>query len=710
MRYDDSGFSEPKEQSKDQTKASARQPAAPRRRRGRADDGSSSSGPSFVQRLTGGVSSIWRDPSRRWIGRFALAFGVAGFASFFLITALALGFAGGFKDRVVPGVHVGGVDLSGTSRDEAMASLKSAYSYLSQGEVSITTPFGVSAVSYEEVGRGPDVEAMADAALAIGHSGNPVVDAAAVMRAAGGGQNLPVIVQLNSVLLAKRVHQVVGQSSVAARDAQALYKDNAFTVSSSATGRGIDEAAMARSIFNQLSSPDAPADVAVGGDFTTIEPKVTEADAQDAIQRAKKMVVDVTVTWGPNSWTINSADIGSWIVFGTRSDGSYAPAVDAVQLTAFLSGEPSKLNQPAIEPKVVWDAKTGVPTGLLPGTDGIGVDINGTTHKLETYLDSLADGGSPVSSIEVMLTPIHSQMTTDSLTGLVNIGEWTTIFFPGPSNGGGANIRKPAEIINGVVIGPGQEFSFLREVGPVDEAHGFAKGGVIIGGVQDHTGAMGGGICSASTTFFNAAARAGLQINERHAHLYYINRYPVGLDATVFSNGSSNWDMRWTNDTDNAIVVRSWATHKYGQNSITVQLWSLPLNRTVTFNDVPSTSIKGPPGPGKKTNMVTPRTPTVRYNDPSLKPGQTNWDTIPDDGFATSVTRKVYDADKNLLHQDTWLSVYKVDNGLILVGGPPATPTPLGTPTPTPAPATPTPTPTPTPAVTPKRKPEEAAA
>ena len=107
-------------------------------------------------------------------------------------------------------------------------------------------------------------------------------------------------------------------------------------------------------------------------------------------------------------------------------------------------------------------------------------------------------------------------------------------------------------------------------------------GGVIIGGKSDHTGAMGGGICSASTTMFNAAARAGLQIDERHAHFYYINRYPVGLDATVYSNGYETWDLKWTNDTPYPIVIRSYTTNG-SRSTITVELWSLPLNRTVTF-------------------------------------------------------------------------------------------------------------------------------
>ena len=51
-------------------------------------------------------------------------------------------------------------------------------------------------------------------------------------------------------------------------------------------------------------------------------------------------------------------------------------------------------------------------------------------------------------------------------------------------------------------------------------------------------GAMGGGICSASTTMFNAAANSGLQIDERHAHFYYISRYPVGL---TFNPDTARW-------------------------------------------------------------------------------------------------------------------------------------------------------------------------
>jgi vancomycin resistance protein YoaR len=211
-------------------------------------------------------------------------------------------------------------------------------------------------------------------------------------------------------------------------------------------------------------------------------------------------------------------------------------------------------------------------------------------------------------------------------------------------------------------------------------------GGVIKGGKSDHTGAMGGGICSASTTMFNAAARAGLQIDERHAHFYYIYRYPVGLDATVYSDGTSTWDLKWTNDTPNPILIRAYST--YGSKStITIELWSRPIDRKVSFS------------PEFKANIVQPGDSTVYVTN--LKPGQQNRAEYPTIGFSTSRTRTVTDSTGKVIHTDTWNSSYTKVDGILQIGVAAAPPAPAPTPPPVePAPPVPTPTPAP-PAPTP---------
>ena len=108
------------------------------------------------------------------------------------------------------------------------------------------------------------------------------------------------------------------------------------------------------------------------------------------------------------------------------------------------------------------------------------------------------------------------------------VSSWTTYYVPGDGNGFGNNINIPARDIDGRNLAPGEWFSFWGSIGPVTVERGFMYGGVIIGGRSVAGGAIGGGICSTSTTMFNAALRMGLEMGIRANHYYYIDRYPDG--------------------------------------------------------------------------------------------------------------------------------------------------------------------------------------
>jgi vancomycin resistance protein YoaR len=648
----------------------------------------------------------------RLVSPFAVAFAVGAVAALFLVATVALGLSGAYSSKVLPGVRVGTVDVSGLSRDQVVAKLQSAYAYLGQGEVTVTTPVGATTITYEQINRGPDVQAMADAALSVGHTGSFVGDAASMVRSLVSGETVPVVVSVDPMALAARIHELVATSAVPAQNAQVSLKSGTFTFSPSASGRGIDEKAISTTIIDTLTQSTAPADLQAGGSFVSLQPSVNDADAQAAIAAAQKMVVGISLTWGgawpaasatpaasgaidsaapaasqalipSKTFTIPAATVRGWIIFGLRSDGSYGPAADPALVQAYLNSIAPKVKIAAIEPSVVTDS-TGKPVSLKAGQDGVGIDVYTTAQSIEAYLDNLVSGGGDNSSITIAKALVAPQITSvDNLSGMVIIGSWTTTFYPGVSNGNGVNIRLPAKILNGLVISPGQQFSFFNDVGPIDAAHGWTMGGVILGGHSDFTGAIGGGVCSASTTMFNAAARAGLQIDERHAHFYYINRYPVGLDATVYSNGTEVWDLKWTNDTPYPIVIRGYST--YGSNSrVTIELWSLPLNRKVTFSG------------GVKTNQVTATDNPPQYVS-TLKPGQQYRAEYPTDGFDTTVTRTVTDQAGNLIHTETWKSHYGMVNGQLQIGG---TAPPSQTPAPSPGAPTPTPNPTPTAAPT----------
>lgn len=101
------------------------------------------------------------------------------------------------------------------------------------------------------------------------------------------------------------------------------------------------------------------------------------------------------------------------------------------------------------------------------------------------------------------------------------------------------NVEQAATKINtyngrtdGMILQPGEEFSFNGVVGERTAASGFMKAPVYLssGSTEDY----GGGICQVSTTLYCAALYANLKITERHNHLYVIHYWPTeGCDATV---------------------------------------------------------------------------------------------------------------------------------------------------------------------------------
>ena len=98
-------------------------------------------------------------------------------------------------------------------------------------------------------------------------------------------------------------------------------------------------------------------------------------------------------------------------------------------------------------------------------------------------------------TLKPALTPVHPALTTEEAITIKPkmrpISQWTTYFPITEKNGFGANIWLPALTIDGYVVGPREEFSFWKAVGPVSRAKGYKQGGAIINGRTEPQGALG---------------------------------------------------------------------------------------------------------------------------------------------------------------------------------------------------------------------------
>ncbi len=117
------------------------------------------------------------------------------------------------------------------------------------------------------------------------------------------------------------------------------------------------------------------------------------------------------------------------------------------------------------------------------------------------------------------------------------------------------NAARAARAINGVVIPAGGAFSFNRVVRSWSLDQGYVKAPVSYDG--EMVRAYGGGVCQTSTTLYNAALLAGMEVLERHPHVFAPHYVPPGQDAAVAYPGV---DLRLRNRSGSPMRIRAEAS------------------------------------------------------------------------------------------------------------------------------------------------------
>lgn len=119
------------------------------------------------------------------------------------------------------------------------------------------------------------------------------------------------------------------------------------------------------------------------------------------------------------------------------------------------------------------------------------------------------------------------------------------------------NINLAISKLDGTKVGVGETFSFNDTVGPREEKDGY-KEAIIFDGHGNKTKGFGGGVCQVTSTLYNAARGAGLEIEERHEHSREVPYVNEGDDATVSFYGDE--DLKFKNTKDYTITIKAEAT------------------------------------------------------------------------------------------------------------------------------------------------------
>jgi vancomycin resistance protein YoaR len=600
-------------------------------------------------------------PARRWRAApiiAAFAFGVLAVLA--IAAGAAYAFDQQFAGRILPGVHVGSTDLAGLTVGQAAARLTTEYASLGQGSMTLSGDGQVVVVTYPDLDRRLDVTATVDAAMAIGRSGSPLERIVGNIRTAIRGVQVVPHVTYGGDALVRAVTGFATKIDRAAADAGVSTTKDGFQLQEAIVGRKSDPEAALKSAAGQLVAPDAPSQILVEMPVANVDASISTDEGSTAVTTARQIARDVAVTDQKASWTIPAATIRTWITFGTGADGTFQPSVTVPDNSPALAPIAKAILQAPLDASFLFGSD-GKIVGVSPGHNGRKLDTVATTALIADLLRQRATGidlSKVTAAVAITKPNLSTQQATASAPLMVAVSTWTTRFQIYEGNGFGANIWIPAMALDRYVVAPGAWFDFWKAIGPVTRAKGYVDGGAIIDGHSEPTGALAGGICSTSTTLFNTVARAGFQLGARKNHFYYITRYPLGLDATVFESASGSVQtMSWRNDTNYPVLIRAYKIRESdgAHGDVKFVLYTVPLGRSVSF----STPI---------VKNVLQATDTVQYTN-TLPAGTTKRVEFPDNGMDVWVTRTVRNtATGAIIHQETFYSHYARITGLTLIG------------------------------------------
>ena len=581
-----------------------------------------------------------------------------------ILTVIVLGlflfaFQMRYAETIVPGVSAMGVDLSGMTLTEATEALNNNFNYSNDSVFTFRDGDRFWQMTAADLGVGFDAEEMAAAALTIGHGSNVVSNLSGQAAAWFEGRSVAPVITYDQNVAVNQLAQIATEINRDPVNALLTLNGTQVQVTEAQTGRQLDVSATLARLNDIILQLDSGAEIPlVVNETPPLVPSVA-ATAQ-RIQTALSGPVTLTAT-DPNGtqlgpWTVSVDQIAQLLHVNLTNNGdgtqSYLVDIDMGAFETYLGQLAPGLITPAGDGRFDFDPATGQLNVLQPSQSGRTLNVEETLLRLEEGVFAAENRLVPMA-FNYTLSRYHNQITAEEL-GIRELVAEATSYYEGSSVNRRANIAVGVSRLNGVIIAPGEEFSFNYLLGDISPENGFVEGLVIFGGRT--IAGIGGGICQVSTTAFRAAFTGGFAITERNSHGYRVGYYEMrgqdaGLDAAIWQ---PQRDFKFQNNTPYHLLIE--ASMYPGDNALQFRFystkhWQAELEEPIIKNR------EGAPAPRYVSNT-------------DLQLGQIQQVDFAAEGADVTVYRNVYDLEGNLVTEDfvfthyvPWQAIYEVAPG-----------------------------------------------
>lgn len=505
-----------------------------------------------------------------------------------------------YTGEVLPGVHVDGIAVGGADHDELADIVTERAEDRAAQRIEIVGEDDTITVRHAELGESYDAATAIDRAWRQGRQGF-VTRLTTNVRAWRGNLDVQITLpqRVDTDQLDDRVQRIAEAFD---RDEQEA--DVAFVVDGDDVEVKVTEPEPGVTVLtdtlrddlldriDERAAPDEPADGATTLDVplaAPTEPAITAADLQAVVPLADKTIVGPVILRHPAGGDhIELSPIELTEVLRIDRDER---AAEGERLR--LVGDADRLEELVADLDLTVDPVEATVTlvddqpQIEGGTRGFEPDLDAATDRVLALATGVADddnvldddvpddvdrpdrvGEVPGASIE----PDLSRQEVKELGLEEVVSSYSTPLTPGqPRN---ENLALAAQLLDGVLLLPGERLSLNERLGPRTAERGFIENGYI-----DEDGELvsvvGGGVSQMATTLMNAAWFAGIEIIQFQPHSLYFERYPEGREATLAWDAI---DLVIENDSPHGILIASAAT----EGQLEVSLWSTPWAEVTT--------------------------------------------------------------------------------------------------------------------------------
>lgn len=177
------------------------------------------------------------------------------------------------------------------------------------------------------------------------------------------------------------------------------------------------------------------------------------------------------------------------------------------------------------------------------------IDVDATVEKINEALMEHKD-----DSADIVVTAVTKEdvpkFSADDLRQCTSVLGTATTNFADSKQARVNNVTVATNFVNGTIVYPGEIFSVYETISPITIENGYAKAGAYSNGLVVES--EGGGVCQVSSTLYNTALRAELEIVERSPHSMVVSYVPKSADAAI---AGTYKDLKFKNSTEKPIYI-----------------------------------------------------------------------------------------------------------------------------------------------------------